>query len=262
MRYLFEDYALDTDCRELRRRGELMTLEPQVFDLLELSGPPSRSRGEQRRHSSAVWNGRIVSESALTTRINAVRTALGDSGDTQRLIRTLRGRGMRFVGAVEEPHIPVPAGDKETQLVLPDGPSIAVLPFENMSGDPEQMYFADGMVDDILSALSRVRWLFVIARQSSFIYRGRAVDVQQIGRELGVRYVVEGSVRKAGNRVRIVAQLIEAETGTHIWADHHDGDLRDIFALQDEITGRIVSAVEVNVQAAEIRRARIKPTRI
>jgi TolB-like protein/DNA-binding SARP family transcriptional activator len=143
---------------------------------------------------------------------------------------------------------------------LPDRPSIAALPFLNMSGDPEQEYFADGMVDDILMSLSRVRWLFVIARQSSFIYKIRAADVQQIGRELGVRYVVEGSVRKSGNRVRIVAQLIETETGAHIWADRFEGDLRDIFALQDEITERIVSAVEINVQDAEIRRARAKPT--
>jgi TolB-like protein len=145
-------------------------------------------------------------------------------------------------------------------LPLPDRPSIAVLPFANLSGDPEQEYFADGMVDDVLMALSRVRWLFVIARQSSFIYKVRIADVQQVGRELGVRYVVEGSVRKAGTRVRIVAQLIETETGAHIWADRYEGDLRDIFALQDEITGRIVSAVEISVRDAEIRRARAKPT--
>ena len=160
--------------------------------------------------------------------------------------------------AESEPHI-VPE-TSPVALPLPDRPSIAVLPFANMSGDPEQEYFADGMVDDILMALSRVRWLFVIARQSSFIYKIRVADVQQIGRELGVRYVVEGSVRKSGNRVRIVAQLIETETGAHIWADRYGGDLRDVFALQDEITGRIVSAVELTVQAAEIRRARDKPT--
>jgi adenylate cyclase len=145
-------------------------------------------------------------------------------------------------------------------LTLPDMPSIAVLPFANMSGDPEQEYFADGMVDDILMALSRVRWLFVIARQSSFIYRIRSADVKQIGRELGVRYVVEGSVRKSGTRVRIVAQLIETETGTHIWADRYEGDLRDIFALQDEITERIVSAIEPTVRTVEIKRALAKPT--
>jgi TolB-like protein/two-component SAPR family response regulator len=154
----------------------------------------------------------------------------------------------------------VDAAPETVELSLPDRPSIAVLPFANMSGDPEQEYFADGMVDDILMALSRVHWLFVIARQSSFIYKVRVADVQQIGRELGVRYVVEGSVRKSGTRVRIVAQLIETETGAHIWADRFEGDLRDIFALQDEITERIVSAVELSVQAAEIKRARTKPT--
>jgi TolB-like protein len=154
----------------------------------------------------------------------------------------------------------IAAQTSEALLPLPDRPSIAVLPFDNMSGDPEQEYFADGMVDDILSALSHVRWLFVIARQSSFSYKGRAVDVKQIGRELGVRYVVEGSVRKAGSRVRIVAQLIETETGAHIWADRYERDLSDIFALQDEITERLVSAVEPNIQAVEIRRARDKTT--
>ncbi len=143
---------------------------------------------------------------------------------------------------------------------LPDRPSIAVLPFANMSGDPEQEYFADGMVDDLLMALSRVRWLFVIARQSSFIYKVRVADVQQIGRELGVRYVVEGSVRKSGTRVRIVAQLIETETGAHIWADRYEGDLSDIFALQDEITARIVSAIEPKLRTVEIKRALAKPT--
>ena len=135
------------------------------------------------------------------------------------------------------------SGTGAALLPLPDRPSIAVLPFANMSGDPEQEYFADGMVDDILMALSRVRWLFVIARQSSFIYKVRAADVQQIGRELGVRYVVEGSVRKSGDRVRIVAQLIDAETDAHIWSDRYERDLGNIFVLQDEITERIVSSI-------------------
>jgi TolB-like protein/DNA-binding SARP family transcriptional activator/Tfp pilus assembly protein PilF len=145
-------------------------------------------------------------------------------------------------------------------LPLPDRPSIAVLPFANMSGDPEQEYFADGMVDDILSALSRVRWLFVIARQSSFAYKGRAVEVKRIARELGVRYVVEGSVRKSGSRVRIAAQLIDADTDSHIWTDRYDRDLSDVFALQDEITERIVSVIEPTIRAAEIKRALVKPT--
>ena len=135
-----------------------------------------------------------------------------------------------------------------------------MLPFANMSGDPEQEYFADGMVEDILSALSRIRWLFVIARQSSFSYKGRAVDMKRIGRELGVRYVVEGSVRKSGNRVRMTAQLIDAETDAHIWADRYERELSDIFALQDEITERIVSAIEPTVRTVEIKRALAKPT--
>jgi adenylate cyclase len=160
-------------------------------------------------------------------------------------------------------HVATTVKSKQTPTpapALPERPSIAVLPFANMSGDPEQEYFADGMVDDILMALSRVRWLFVIARQSSFIYKIRSADVKQIGRELGVRYVVEGSVRKSGTRVRIVAQLIETETGAHIWADRYEGDLRDIFALQDEITERIVSAIEPTVRTVEIKRALAKPT--
>ena len=262
MRYLFEDYALDTDRRELRRGGTLVAIEPQVFDLLAYLVQHGDRVVTKDDLFTAVWNGRFVSESALTTRINAARTALGDDGKAQRLIRTLRGRGFRFVGDVRVSRDATSSTTAEAPptLALPDRPSIAVLPFANMSGDPEQEYFADGMVDDILSALSRVRWLFVIARHSSFIYKIRSADVQQIGRELGVRYVVEGSVRKSGTRVRIVAQLIETETGAHIWADRYEGDLRDIFALQDEITERIVSAVESNVQAAEIRRARAKPT--
>ena len=262
MRYLFEDYALDTDRRELRRGGTLVAIEPQVFDLLAYLVQHGDRVVTKDDLFTAVWNGRFVSEFALTTRINAARTALGDDGKAQRLLRTLRGRGVRFVGDVRVSRDATSSTSAEAPptLTLPDRPSIAVLPFTNLSGDPEQEYFVDGMVDDVLTALSRVRWLFVIARQSSFIYKTRSVDVKQIGRELGVRYVVEGTVRKSGTRVRIVAQLIETETGTHIWADRYDGDLRDIFALQDEITERIVSAVELNVQAAEIRRARAKPT--
>ena len=145
-------------------------------------------------------------------------------------------------------------------LSLPDKPSIAILPFTNMSGDPEQSYFADGVVEDIITALSRVKWLFVIARTSSFVYKGKDVDVRQVGRDLGVRYVLEGSIRKASNRVRIAVQLIEAQTAHQVWADHFDGNLDDIFRLQDEITEGIVAAVEPNIRSVEISRARAKPT--
>src|SRR6516164_496410 len=142
---------------------------------------------------------------------------------------------------------------------LPDKPSIAVLPFTNMSGDPEQEFFADGMVDDIITVLSRYPSLFVIARNSSFTYRGRAVDVKQVGRELGVRYVLEGSVRKAGNRVRVTAQLVEAEAGNHVWAERYDRDLADIFAVQDEITEAVTIAIAPAIDDAERQRAMRKP---
>jgi TolB-like protein/class 3 adenylate cyclase len=145
-------------------------------------------------------------------------------------------------------------------LALPDKPSIAVLPFANMSGDPEQEYFADGMVEEIITALSRIRWLFVIARNSSFTYKGQTVDVKQVGRELGVRYVLEGSVRKAGGRVRITAQLIDALTGTHLWADRFDGSLEDVFDLQDKVASSVAGVIEPALQAAEIARSAGRPT--
>jgi TolB-like protein/class 3 adenylate cyclase/tetratricopeptide (TPR) repeat protein len=145
-------------------------------------------------------------------------------------------------------------------LALPDKPSIAVLPFQNMSGDPEQEYFADGMVEEIITALSRIRWLFVIARNSTFTYKGQAVDVKQVGRELGVRYVLEGSVRKGGNQVRITAQLIDAETGAHLWADRFDGTLEDVFDLQDQVTASVVGAIAPKLEQVEISRAKRKPT--
>src|SRR6202521_5302124 len=149
---------------------------------------------------------------------------------------------------------------RQAPLPLPDKPSIAVLPFANMSGDPEQEYFVDGMVEEIITALSRIRWLFVIARNSTFTYKGQAVDVKQVGRELGVRYVLEGSVRKAGQRVRITGQLIDAVTGTHLWADRFDGSLEDVFDLQDKIAVSVAGVIEPTLQAAEIARSADRPT--
>jgi TolB-like protein/Tfp pilus assembly protein PilF len=148
----------------------------------------------------------------------------------------------------------------DAPLTLPEKPSIAVLPFQNMSGDVEQDYFADGMVEEIITGLSRLRWLFVIARNSSFAYKGRAVDVKQVGRELGVRYLLEGSVRKAGNRVRIAGQLVDATTGAHLWAERFDGELEDIFDLQDRVTASVVGAIAPKLEQAEIERAKRKPT--
>ncbi|TPI76257.1 winged helix-turn-helix domain-containing tetratricopeptide repeat protein [Mesorhizobium sp. B2-8-9] len=261
MPYHFEDFVLDGDRRELRRRNDLIPVEPQVFDLLQYL-----IRNRDRVVSKddlvdAVWQGRIVSDATLASRVNAARGALSDNGEDQRLIRTILRRGLRFVGAVREDGgvQGTPAAQQAAPCPeIPARPSIAVLPFQNMSGDPEQDYFADGMVEDIITGLSRIRWLFVIARNSSFTYKGRAVDVKQVGRELGVRYVLEGSVRKVGSRVRITGQLIEAEDGSHLWAERYDRDLTDVFALQDEITVAVVAAIEPNLRRVEIERVRRK----
>jgi adenylate cyclase len=258
VRYFFEDYAFDTDRRELHRGADAVPTAPQVFDLLDYL-----IRNRERVVSkddlvSAIWNGRIVSDMALTTRLNAARSAIGDSGYEQRLIKTLPRKGFRFVGVVREEDRPsdaavVPDGHVESPaLALPDKPSIAVLPFENMSGDPEQEYFADGMVEEITTALSRFKWLFVIARNSSFTFKGRAVDIKEVGRRLGVRYVLEGSVRKASGKVRIAGQLIDAITGMHIWAERFERDLTDVFALQDEIAVAVVSAIQPKLLQTEI----------
>jgi len=165
-------------------------------------------------------------------------------------------KAYRISGEASPSTIPVVG----SSLPLPERPSIAVLPFANMSGDPEQEYFADGMVEEIITALSRIRWLFVIARNSSFTYKGQTIDVKRVGRELGVRYVLEGSVRKAGGRVRITAQLIDAFTGTHLWADRFDGSLEDIFELQDKVALSVAGVIEPTVQAAEIRHSANRPT--
>ena len=262
MRYLFEEYAFDTDRRELRRRADAVSIAPQVFDLLDYL-----IRNRERVVSkddliSAVWNGRSVSDAALTTRLNVARGAIGDSGEEQRLIKTLPRKGFRFVGQVREAREaadPNPGDAPETVLAVSDKPSIAVLPFENLSGDPEQEYFADGMVEEIITALSRFKWLFVIARNSSFTFKGKAVDVKKVGRRLGVRYVLEGSVRKSAGKVRIAGQLIDAVTGAHIWADRFERDLTDVFALQDELTVAVVSAIEPRLLQTEIEMATRRP---
>jgi adenylate cyclase len=255
LRYLFEEYAFDTDRRELHRGADVVSMAPQVFDLLECL-IRNRARVVSKDDLiNAVWKGRIVSDAALTTRLNAVRAAIGDTGEEQRLVKTIPRKGFRFVGQVRETREvadPSPGDASESALALPDKPSIAVLPFENMTGDPEQEYFADGMVEEITTALSRFKWLFVIARNSSFTYKGKAVNVKQVGRELGVRYVLEGSVRKAAGKVRIAGQLIDAITGANIWADRFERDLTDIFALQDEVAVAVVSAIQPRLLQFEI----------
>ena len=270
MQFVFEDCVLDPIRRELTRRSEPVTIGPQVFDLLTFLVQNRERVVSKADMIQAVWGGRIVSESTLTSHINAVRKAIGDNGEDQRLIRTVPRKGFRFVADVREADASEdvsrpktePAKSDETSAppTLPDAPSIAVLPFQNWSGEPEQDYFTDGVVEDIITALSHIDRLFVVARNSSFTYKGCAVDVKQVGRELGVRYVLEGSVRKAASRVRITGQLVDAMTGTHLWADRFDGTLDDIFELQDQVATSVVGAIAPQLERAEIGRAKRKPT--
>jgi TolB-like protein/Tfp pilus assembly protein PilF len=229
---------------------------------------------------ASVWGGRIVSESTLTSRINAARRAIDDSGEEQRYIKTLARKGFRFVGAVREDHAPTgrssditvepsrPSMVSAAQATPPQRgatseithrPSVVVLPFANLTGDPEQEYFADGLTEDIINALSLWHSFPVVSRGSAFAYKGQSPDVRKVGKDLGARYVVEGSVRKSGNRVRITAQLTDTESGHQAWANRYDRELTDIFALQDEITERIAAVIEPAVAHSERKRISSRP---
>lgn len=267
MLLVFDDCVLDLDRRELLRASQVIATAPQVFDLLVYL-VKSRERVVSRDDlMNAIWAGRIVSESTLASHINAVRKAVGDSGQQQRVIRTVARKGFRFTAEVTEVKSLDGTGFSATSVQaptsapsLPSKPSIAVLPFVNLSGVQEQDYLADGVVEDIIAALSQYRWLFVVARNSSFTYKARIVDVKQVGHELGVRYVLEGSWRKEKNRVRITVQLIDATTGAHHWAGRFEGVLGDIFELQDQIAASVVGAIAPQLERAEIERTRHKPT--
>jgi adenylate cyclase len=216
-----------------------------------------------RLEALADANGILISDKIYREVEGKVEAAFEDRGEQQvkNITRPIRIYAVRSATAANTSVAATPSQlDPGKPLPLPDKPSIAVLPFQNMSGDPEQEYFADGIVEDIITALSRFKSFFVIARNSSFTYKGRAVDIRQVGRELGVRYVLEGSIRKSGNRVRITGQLIEAATGNHIWADKFEGNLEDVFDLQDKITETVVGAIEPSLTMAEIRRSSFKPT--
>src|SRR6187397_2908085 len=269
MQFLVGDHTLDADRRELRRGAEPISVEPQVFDLL-IYLVQHRDRVVSKDDLIAsIWGGRIVSDSTLTSRINAARKAIGDSGEDQKLIRTVSRKGLRFVGDVRTQSRDTQSADAATRQIdasaglrpaasQPERPTIAVLPFTNMSGDPEQEYFSDGISEDIITALSKLRWFFVIARNSSFMYKGKSVDLRQVAADLGVRYVLEGSVRKVGDRVRITAQLNDVSTNSHLWAERYDRALADVFAVQDEITEAIVAAIEPQLYVAENFRAQRK----
>ena len=252
-----EGCVVDTGAYEIRRQGQRVHVEPQVFDLLIMLLENRDRVVSKSEIIDRVWHGRSVSETALSSRVKSARRALGDDGASQNFIRTIRGRGFRFVGAVNAGD----AVDTENDGELPspvsgDSSSIAVLPFTNMSGDTDQLYFSDGITEDIITELSRSYALDVAARNSSFVYRDKAVNVQDVGRDLNVDFVLEGSVRKLGSRVRITAQLIDTSTGNHLWAEHYDRELDEIFDIQDDIIGTIVTALSGEIASAALEQAR------
>ena len=251
MRYLFEDYALDTDRRELCRGSALLTIEPQVFDVLAFL-VKNRDRVVSKDDLLvSVWDGRIVSESTIASRINAARRIIGDSGEQQRLIRTIIGKGIRFIGVVQQ------QADADPAIPAAAPPlSIVVLPFANLSNDPDLECLVDGITDDLTTDLSRISGSFVIARNTAFTYKGQSVDVKQLGCELGVRYVLEGSLRWTGDLARVNVQLTDAESGAHLWADRFDTDRGDLPAAQDEIIGRL--ARTLNIKLMELASGRIE----
>lgn len=249
----FEDFEVDLARRELRKAGVPVSVEPQVFDLVALlSASPGElfSRDDLIRD---VWGGRIVSDSAIASRINAARAALGDNGQAQRLIKTIPRKGFRFETGARGAGVASSPG-------ISDKPSVAVLPFQNLSGDPEQAYFSDGITDDIITDLSRYAELFISARHSSFAYRDMDTPIAEIARGLGVQYIVEGSVRRAGDRIRVSVQLVDPSAGNELWAERYDREMTDIFEVQDEITSLIVNTLAGQLVRQHYQRSLAKST--
>ena len=282
MRYLFGDCTFDTERRELHRGTDAVSVTPQVFDLLVYLIQNRERVVSKDDLIDAVWNGRIVSDAAVTTRINAARNAIGDSGLRQDLIKTLPRKGFRFVGEVREAGLDAAAIDQGGAVqehaairhatdprayngasipdrLSPPPLSIIVLPFANLSADPEQNYFVDGVTESLTTDLSRIRGSFVIGRHTAFTFKGKAVDLRQIGRELNVRYVFSGSTQRANGRLRVNAQLVDAETGNYLWAERFDKPVTDLFDMQDEIVSRLASALNAQLIEAEARRAARSP---
>jgi adenylate cyclase len=270
--FCFAEYTLDLGRGCLRSGDREIDLRPKGFALLRYLVENAGRLVPREELMERLWPNIVVTDESLARCVSDVRRALNDG--EQRLIKTALRRGYLFAAPVtlEVPTDRTAASpatairdvarasrDHEPALALPDKPSIAVLPFQNLSSDPEQEYFSDGIAEDIITLLSHSRSLFVIARNSSFAYKDRAVDVKQVARELGVRYVLEGSVRRGGNRVRVTAQLIDAETGNHLWAQRYDRDLADVFAVQDEITEAVAIAIEPTVAELERQRAVRRP---
>jgi len=254
---------LDIAKRQLTRDGSPVQLSTRAFDILCVLAGANGELVSKDELMARVWPGVVVEENNIQVHVSALRKALDDGKNGDTYLITVPGRGYRLIGLKPSRSA---AGDTRENLPLSaisSKPLLAVLPFQNMSGDPEQEYFADGMVDEIITGLSRIKWLSVVSRNSSFIYKSKPVTITEVAEKFGVRYVLEGGVRKAGNRVRITAQLIDAKSDTHLWADQYDRVLQDIFALQDEITMCVIGAIELSLRKAEIERVkRHRPTNI
>jgi TolB-like protein len=250
-RITFGPFCLDFERRELSRRGAVVPLGHRAIELLCTLAAAKGALVTKDELLRLVWPGLTVEENNLQVQISAVRKALHAGDDAPDYVVTVPGRGYRFIGA---------PGSGDAGQVVPEKPSIVILRFDNLSGDPEQQYFSDGIADDIAADLSKLSGLVVIARNSALAYRSRAIKVQEVSRELEVRYVLQGSVRKVGNRVRIVIQLIDGHTGAQLWAERYDRELTDIFAVQDEVAAHIVSALAVTLTQGERRRLQRKDT--
>ncbi len=279
--YSFHDFELDHQLYQLRHRGKVKEIEPKVFNVLAYLIQHRERIVTKEELREKLWPGQVVSESALIYCVVEARKAVGDDGRKQQVIKTQHGRGYRFVAGVVSRQYSAASRERtdsssqeaavrtqdlrslplNLQLLIPfEQPSVAVLPFTNLSADLAQEYFSDGFTEDLITDLAKISGLFVIARHSAFTYKGKAVRVEQVGKELGVRYVVEGSVRKAGDYVRISAQLVDAVTGCHLWAERYDHALCDIFAVQDDLRRKIITALKVQLLSEEQTRLRRAPT--
>ena len=266
---VFDGFCLDRRTGRLSQQDEsgvfrAIAIGSRALDILAVLADRQGHLLTKDEIMAAAWPGTVVEDNNLAVQISALRRILDRDRAQGSCIQTVPGRGYRFVASVTRIAAEARANAATvlpTAVPLPpDRPSLAVMPFQNMSGDPEQEYFADGMVEEIITALSRIRWLFVIARNSTFTYKGQPIDVNQVGRELGVRYVLEGSVRRAGGRIRITAQLIDTLGRTHLWADRFEGSLEDVFDLQDKVASTVAGVIEPTLQAAETARSHSRPT--
>jgi len=264
MIYRFGTFQLDTDRFELRDDGSVVPLEPQVFSLIALLVENRQRMVSRDELIRRIWKGRIVSESAISSRVKKARKALRDTGKTQHLILTVHGKGFRFIGDVETDSLPsdTPTAEPHAETLPASArPRVIILPFANLSGEVEQEYFSDAITQDLITNLSKHRWLDVVGRNSAFGYKGQNVDLARLVEDLGISYVVEGSVRRSGDRIRATAQLVDASSMRQIWSDRYDRELKDVFAVQDEITAKIAARLEPEIGASERQRVARTPKR-